>query len=59
MPSQTVGEFGTPAEERPWIVVEREITIKHLTKICGAPPPEMELEIQCRNTILANTRLSF
>src|ERR1700730_19097025 len=37
MPSQTVGEFGPPAEERTWIVVERKITIKHRTKICGAP----------------------
>ncbi len=46
MPVEIIGEFGTPGAEREWIVAECENAIKHLTKICGEPPPEMELEIQ-------------
>ena len=46
MPVEMIGEFGTPGAEREWIVAECENAIKHLTKICGVPPPEMELEIQ-------------
>ena len=46
MPVEIIGEFGTPGAEREWIVAECENAIKHLTKIRGVPPPEMELEIQ-------------
>lgn len=46
MPVEVIGEFGTAGAEREWIVAECEIAIKHLSKICGEPPPEMELEIQ-------------
>jgi hypothetical protein len=41
-----IGEFGTPGAEREWIVAECEMAIKHLKRVCGEPPPEMELEIQ-------------
>lgn len=46
MPVEIIGEFGTAGAEREWIVAECELAIKHLTKVCGEPPPEMELEIQ-------------
>jgi hypothetical protein len=46
MPVEIIGEFGTAGAEREWIVAECELVIKHLAKICGEPPPEMELEIQ-------------
>ena len=46
MPVETIGEFGTPGAEREWIVAECELAIKHLKKVCGEPPPEMELEIE-------------
>jgi hypothetical protein len=46
MPTEIIGEFGTPDAEREWIIAECELAIKHLAKVCGQPPPEMELEIQ-------------
>jgi hypothetical protein len=46
MPVEIIGEFGTPGAERECIVAECELAIKHLVKVCGEPPPEMELEIQ-------------
>lgn len=46
MPTEIIGEFGTAGAEREWIVAECELAIKHLKKVCGEPPPEMDLEIQ-------------
>jgi len=46
MPTELIGEFGTPGADREWIVAECELAIKHLEKVCGEPPPEMELGIQ-------------
>ena len=46
MPVEVIGEFGTAGAEREWIVAGCKIAIKHLSKICGEPPAEMELEIQ-------------
>jgi hypothetical protein len=46
MPVEIIGEFGTPGAEREWIVAECELAIKHLVRVCGEPPPEMDLEIQ-------------
>ena len=31
---------------REWIDAECHLAIKHLIKVCGEPPPEMELEVQ-------------
>lgn len=45
MPIEIIGEFGTAGVEREWVVAECELAIKHLMKVCGEPPPEMELEI--------------
>jgi hypothetical protein len=46
MPVQLIGEFGTPGADGEWIVAESKLAIKHLKRVCGEPPPEMELEIQ-------------
>lgn len=46
MPVEIIDEFGTPGAEREWIVAECELAIKHLVKVRGEPPPEIELEIQ-------------
>jgi hypothetical protein len=33
MPSEIIGEIGTPGAEREWIVAECELAIKHLKKV--------------------------
>jgi hypothetical protein len=43
MPVEIIGEAGTPSAAREWISAEGELAIKHLKKVCGEPPPEMEL----------------
>jgi len=45
MPSEIVGEFGTPGADSEWIEAEGKSAIKHIVKICGEPPPEMQLEV--------------
>jgi hypothetical protein len=42
MPSEIIGEVGTPGAEREWIVTECGLAIKHVEKVCGEPPPEVE-----------------
>ena len=46
MPVEIIGEAGTPGASREWIDAECQLAIKHLIKVCGEPPPEMELEVQ-------------
>lgn len=46
MPSERIGEFGTPGASREWISAQGTLAIKHLIEVCGPPPPEMELEVQ-------------
>ena len=46
MSVETIGEVETSGASREWIVAECELAIKHLKKVCGEPPPEMELEVQ-------------
>ena len=48
MPVEIISEFGTPGAEREWIAAECELAIRHVKKICGDPPEEMELEVQWR-----------
>jgi hypothetical protein len=45
MPAEVVGEFGTPGAELEWLQAQGTLAIRHLQRICGDPPPEMELEI--------------
>jgi len=45
MPVEIIGEFGTPGASSEWIEAEGKLAIKHVVKICGSPPQEMELEI--------------
>jgi len=46
MPVEIIGEAGTPGASLEWIDAECQLAIKHLLKVCGEPPPEMELEVQ-------------
>jgi hypothetical protein len=46
MPVEIIGEAGTPGANREWIDAECQLAIKYLKKVCGEPPPEMELEVQ-------------
>ena len=46
LPVEIIGEAGTPGADREWISAECELAIKHPKKVCGEPPPEMELEVQ-------------
>ena len=43
---EIIGEAGTLGAEREWVNAECEFAIKRLKKVCGEPPPEMELEVQ-------------
>jgi len=46
MPAEIIGEAGTPGASREWIDAEWQLAIKHLKKVCGGPPLEMDLEVQ-------------
>jgi hypothetical protein len=46
MQVEIIGEAGTEGASRKWINAECQLAIKHLMKVCGEPPPEMELEVQ-------------
>jgi hypothetical protein len=37
---------GTPGAEREWIAARATVAIRHVRKVCGEPPAEMELELQ-------------
>jgi hypothetical protein len=37
---------GTPGADPEWISAQATLAIRHIIKICGPPPPEMELEAQ-------------
>ncbi len=43
MPIEIIGEFGTPGADSEWLEAEAKLAIRHVKKICGDPPPEMEL----------------
>ena len=45
MPVEIIGEFGTPGADSEWLGAEGKLAIRHVKKICGDPPTEMELEI--------------
>ena len=54
MPVEIIGEFGTPGAELEWLEAEGKLAIQHLKKICGDPPPEMDLEIVWQGHELGN-----
>ena len=54
MPSEIIGEVGTAGAEREWIAAQASLAIKHITKTCGEPPPEMELELRWQEHELGN-----
>jgi hypothetical protein len=45
MPVEIIGEFGTPGADSECLGAEGKPAIRHVKKICGDPPTEMELEI--------------
>ena len=55
MPVEIIGEFGTPGAEREWIAAECGLAIQHLKKVCGEPPPAMELRSGGRGMSRAST----
>ena len=59
MPVEIIREAGTPGASREWIDAECQLTIKHLKKICGEPPPGWNWKFSGRNTNWANRRWSF
>ena len=46
MPSVHIGEFGTPGASREWLSAQATLAIRHIIKVCGPPPMQMELEVQ-------------
>lgn len=46
MPVEIIGEVGTPCADPEWISAQATLAIRHIVKLCGLPPPEMELEVQ-------------
>jgi hypothetical protein len=46
MPTEIIGEVGTPGANCEWISAQATLAIRHLLKTCGPPPAEMELEVQ-------------
>jgi hypothetical protein len=54
MPTEIIGEFGTPGANSEWLEAEAQLAIRHVKKICGDPPPEMKLEIVWREHELGN-----
>jgi len=46
MPTEVIGEFGTPGASREWLSAQATLAVRHLIKTCGPPPPEMDLEVQ-------------
>jgi len=46
MPVEIIGEVGTPCADREWISAQATLAIRHIVKVCGPPPQEMELEVQ-------------
>jgi hypothetical protein len=46
MAVEIMEEAGTPGASREWIGAECQLTNKHLKRVCGEPPTEMELDVQ-------------
>ena len=46
MPVEIIGEVGTPGADPEWISAQASLATRHIVKVCGPPPPEMELEVQ-------------
>lgn len=54
MPTEIIGEFGTPGASLEWLDAQAKLAIRHIKKVCGVPPPEMELEIIWQEHELGN-----
>lgn len=54
MPVEIIGEFGTPGASLEWLDAQAKLAIRNIKKVCGDPPPEMELEIVWQEHELGN-----
>ncbi len=54
MPLEIIGEFGTPGTSLEWLDAQATLAIRHIKKLCGDPPPEMELELVWQEHELGN-----
>jgi len=54
MPVEIIGEFGTPGADSEWLKAQGQLAIRHLKKVCGDPPLEMELETVWQETEIGN-----
>lgn len=54
MPTEIIGEFGSPGANREWLSAQATLAIRYITRVCGSPPPEMELEVQWQDHDLGN-----
>jgi hypothetical protein len=46
MQVEIIGEVGTPGANPEWIPAQATLAIRHIVRVCGPPPPEMELEVR-------------
>jgi len=54
VPSELISEFGTPGASYEWLDAQAKLAIRHIKKVCGDPPREMELEIVWQEHDLGN-----
>jgi hypothetical protein len=54
VPNELIGDFGTPGASQEWLDAQAKLAIRHIKKVCGDPPPEMELEIVWQEHELGN-----
>jgi len=54
VPRELIGEFGTPGASQEWLDAQAKLAIRHIKKVCGDPPPEMELAIVWEEHELGN-----
>jgi len=54
MPTEIIGEFGTPGASSEWIEAQGKLAIKHVKKVCGEPRPETEFGIVWQEHELGN-----
>lgn len=46
MPTEIIGEFGTPGADRQWIAAQGKRAIRYIKEQCGEPPPDMRLVVE-------------
>jgi hypothetical protein len=54
MPVEIIGEFGIAGADIEWLRAQGELAIQRPNRVCGEPPPEMELAIVWQEHDLGN-----